>query len=326
MKAVVLYTRDQYIDYNHINIREQIEDILDDESLFQLKDFDDDESLLVLINKELDNINNNSNDNSNDNNNLQTKMGVSASNIWENKDTLYVGYYIDYVDIEATKKNKTQLNNFGSQLTSEHVMSNMIIVKYNLDYQIIDNNIKTITRHETISKYDIIDKIENIFIKTGVIIYPNNDMGTYKYIINPLEHLMLTDPNYEKNYVYHEYEIYTHVIKVITDTREINGIQNNIGTLLCGAPVNGTIFVGLYKKPQYDEEPPYVDLSIQKLNAILKIRQKSTSLTTGMQKSDNEYVNFEKILEMEYIKHKNIKNKNVSDINGELLNLPINKT
>ena len=146
-------------------------------------------------------------------------------------------------------------------------------------------------------------------------------MQLYNYIVNPIEHLMLTDKNYEKNYVYHEYEVYTYVMIIIADTRQCCGKTNNTASFLAGKPVNGDVFIAFYKKPEYNENPPYVSVSTDKLNEILSIRKKSPIFTTGMNRSDREYVNFEKIVELECNKHCKHADLNITDIKGELLNI-----
>ena len=45
MKAAILYKTDEIVDYNRTNIREQIDEILDDPNIFQMKEFTDDESM-----------------------------------------------------------------------------------------------------------------------------------------------------------------------------------------------------------------------------------------------------------------------------------------
>ena len=131
----------------------------------------------------------------------------------------------------------------------------------------------------------------------------------------------MQDAEYAKNYVCHEYEVYTYIMIVIAGIREINEPLNEKATLLAGKPVNGNVCVAMYKKPEYNEQPPYVGLSISTLENILKIRQKSSSLTTNMEKSHSDYVNFEKILELEYVKHGDIPGLNAVNISGELLNI-----
>jgi hypothetical protein len=258
-------------------------------------------------------------------------VGITACNIWENKDTLYAGYYVDHAELKdysadvdnVDKKDKTkiELNNFGSQITTQHVTGNLVIVKQNLDYHVEQNNVKTKTILDNISRYELLNIIENIFVKDGIILDVNGNMKTYTYIVNPLEHLMLTDAQYEQHYVYHEYEVYTHIMMVIVDIREKNKECNEYATLLCGKPVCGTVFVALYRKPDYNENPPYIGLTIQRLKNILEIRSKSASFTTCVEKSDKEYINFDKILELEKNKHSCKKSLKVSEIIGDHLNM-----
>lgn len=326
MKAAILYKTDDHIDCDRTNIREQIEDILDDPNNLQFKEYSDDASMFSLIHTALG----------------KPTVGVTACNIWENKDTIYAGYFIDITEtidhasmkddseekmvqnIQKIHKN-IKLNLFGSQLTSQHVTGNLVIVKKKLSYVVDNNNIKTNTTHDTLSRNELMDVFESIFVKEGVAIDASGDMKPYRYIMNPMEHLMLTDAKYAEHYIYHEYEVYTHVMIIIVDTRETNGPRNNIGSFLAGKPVNGTIFVAMYKKPEYDESPPYVGLSVDRLKLILSLRQRSTTLTTGMSRSEREYVNFEKLLELENKKHAAKPLLELGEITGELLNLN-NKT
>jgi hypothetical protein len=129
----------------------------------------------------------------------------------------------------------------------------------------------------------------------------------------------MTDKEYEKHYVYHEYEIYTHVMIIIVDVRTTNTL-NKIATYLAGRPVHGTVFIAMYRKPEYDEHPPYVSITQDILKQILSIRKKCTSLTTGVQRSDKEYINFEKLLELEINKHKELEDVDISKITGDSLN------
>ena len=318
MKAAVLYKIDNQIDCDRINLREQIEDIIDDPDNLQYKEYSDESSLFFLIHSTLG----------------ESKLGITACNIFENIDTVYVGYYIDITEVMAQEpiQNKSdektiqkpnqnvKINIFASQLTSQHVTGNLIIVKYKLIYDVANNNIKTKTIAETLTQYELLNIFESIFIKEGVVINSSGCISQYRYIMNPLEHLMLSDPRYAEHYVYHEYEIYTHIMIIIADVREMHGSINKIGSLLAGNPVNGTIFIAMYKKPEFSELPPYVGISINQLKLIISLRQRSTTLTTGMTRSDKEYVNFEKLLELENKKHFDKPLLELNDITGELLN------
>jgi hypothetical protein len=331
MKAAIFYKTDESINCDRTNIREQIENIMDDPNNFQLRAFNDSDSLLQLIYESLD----------------KPTVGVSVCNVWEDKNTLYYGYYIDITEVLdfsekdidlAININKqivksTDYNKFGSQLTAQRVMSNLVIVKKNLDYVIENENVKTNTTFCSINEYELLNVLESIFVKDGIVINSYSDpfaksqgsdkcgVSIYKYIMNPLEHLMLSDPDYAKHYVYHEYEVYNHIMIIIADTREVNGEPNEMASFLSGKPVNGTVYVALYKKPQFDENPPYTSINVKTLNTILSIRKKSAQLTTGMTQSHEEYVNFEKLLELEQNKYHDKPELSLCDIFGESLNI-----
>ena len=306
MKLAILYNTDDYVDHNKINIREQIDDILFDRENFELKDYTDEKSLHLLLQDVL----------------KLDGIGLTACNIWETKNVMYVGYFIDYTEAKHNNNdtNNIKYNKFGSQITKQNVTSHLVIIKLKLSYYIANNNVKTNTTYDTIVQQDLLNILENVFVKKGVIIDVDEKMSYYKYIDNPLEHLILTDKNYAKNYVYHEYEIFTHIMVVIVDVREINGTINKLGSLLCGKPVKGKIFVGICHKPEFNENPPYDHLSIERLQNIINIRQKNSSLTTEFANSDREYINFDKLLELKVKEYTNLQNKDISDITGELLN------
>jgi hypothetical protein len=313
MKAAIIYKTEESIDCDRVNIREQFEELFDDPDIFELKEYTDDESMYKLIQDVLGNTSVGVN-----------SLGVTACNIWENKDVLYAGYYIDLTELThhmSDNSKNIKLNILGSQITSQHVTGNLVIIKKKLTYLIEDNNVKTNTIMDTINQYTLLDTLENIFIKEGIVLEVSGNMSSYKYIMNPLEHLMLTDNNYEQHYIYHEYEVYTHVMIIIVDVREINGTLNEKATLLAGHPVNGTVFVAMYRKPEYNENPPYISLSMDRLTKILTIREKSASLTTGKERADREYINFDYLLDLECHKHSQKIPLIATQINGEYLNV-----
>jgi hypothetical protein len=107
---------------------------------------------------------------------------------------------------------------------------------------------------------------------------------------------------------------------MIVDTRECDGLPNHTASLLAGAPVNGTVFVASYKKPDFDEQPPFAGLSIPILKKILELRKRSSALTTGMANSEKDYVNFENLLDLEIVKHAATPVRCFSELTGDLLN------
>lgn len=333
MRAIVLSLTEDTINYDRTNIYEQIEDIFDDPNNVRFAEFSDETTMFDMVHKILG----------------QPTVGVTACNLWENEQYLYAGYFIDmteYVNThiaefktesnsesdsepsdEMIKKIKEiqkniKMNMFASQISSQHVVSDMIVVKKKLSYTITDNNIKTTTVDVSIDSFhELKTVIESIIVKNGVVIEEDGTMREYRYIMNPIEHLMLSDGDYEKHYVYHEYEVYTYVMMIVADTRSLNCKLNEIATLLANKPVRGSVSVAMYKKPEYNESPPYVSVDINKLKLILNVRKKSPVLTTGLTRSENEYVNFDKLLKLENVKHADKPDLIASDISGELLNI-----
>jgi hypothetical protein len=317
MKGFVLFITDDIINPDNINIREQISDIFDDPNNLGEINFLNEEEMMTCISKTLN----------------HTKA-MAVCNLWESRDILYTGYYIDAVDlmninetdekkIEAMRK-KIKMNIFGSQLSNQNVASALVVIKNNLTYEIKDNNVKTISKPSSIeSTNELIDVLTSVILKNGIVIKQDGSMQPYQYITNPLEHLILTVPNYENIYRYHEYEIYTHVLLIIVNTTiEPNKANlNKNATYLAGKPTYGDVFIGMYKKPDYNEALPYSSISIPILNKIINIRSKSTELTTNKTNAEHEYINFEKLLELEIDKHNNRPTINSDIIDGASLNI-----
>lgn len=329
MKGIVIFNNDEQINCDKTNIREQIQDIFDDPNVISFREFNDELSMMSTIHTILG----------------KPDVGITGCNIYETRDELYAAYFVDMTeridyskinnkpDMAEDEKNEEivkqikeqqkdiKINMFASQITSQHVTSNMIIIKHKLGYEISGTNIKTITYPSSInSMSEIIDVLENIFVKTGYIIKTDGSIQPYQYIMNPIEHLIMTDSNYQEHYTYHEYEIYTHIIMIVVDKRMLNHDLNIAGTYLAGQPVNGDIHVAFYRKPEYDEHPPYITVKKERLMDIIEIRKKSPTSTNGMQNTEKEYINFEKILELEVAKHSSKPCIDISKIQGESLN------
>ena len=60
---------------------------------------------------------------------------------------------------------KIELNNFSSQITTQHVTSNLIIIKKNLSYVVENSNVKTNAVPATITRHELLDVFEKIFVK-----------------------------------------------------------------------------------------------------------------------------------------------------------------
>jgi len=293
-KLAIINVIDTVINCDKLNIKEQIEEIIEDTDNVEYKSFDKEDTMLGIIHDCLG-------------------KNITYCCLYDTLDNLYACYYVDGIDIE----DKNKFNNFGIQLTSQHITGKMIIVKNNLTYEIKNNNVKTNMIATTLNEYDLIDVIEKVFVKNGVVINVDGSMSLYTYVINPFEPLILSEPDYENKYVYHEYEIYNYVMTIIVKKEETE--PNILAMFLSGCKVNGKVYVSLYRKPTYNEKPPFISLDINRLNNIISIRKRNPSLTTNFNYS-NEYINFDKLIELELVKHNSIPFRNISDINGDLLN------
>jgi len=301
-KLAVLKKTEEYVDHSKTNIREQIEDILDDAENLYFKNYSDEKNMMETIFEILN----------------KPTVAVTATNIYETKDYMFVGYFIDASEYTV---DTNQFNYFSSQISSHQVVSDMIVVKKKLEYQIDRNNIKTISTPVNFTQYELANVFEKIFVKDGVTISVDGSMTTYQYIVNPLEHLMLTDNKYEEHYRYHEYEVYTRVMVCVVDIRENNGTINETASLLIGIPVKGSVHVGMYQKPEYKEDPPYVSVSPEIIQQILKVRRVSPTLTSGHSNSSKEYINFYNLLALESQKYTDTPSRNVKDMKEQPLNL-----
>ena len=238
MKLCIINKTNQYVNYDKKNIAEQIKTIIDDDDVLSFDEFDTEESMHKLICKYLHL----------DENNPE----ITAMNMWEDKYTIFVAYFVE--------KMNANLNEFMSQILSVPVASNVVICKMKLSYKIDGNNIACNMNPDTLSIYEINEIILNLYVKNGLIVETNGNTRQYKYITEPFEELMLTEKDYEKYYRYHEFEMYTNVIRVIIDTRlnEKTDSCNEAVSWLCGKRVYGPVYVSMYKKPEYNENPPFV--------------------------------------------------------------------
>ena len=176
MRAFILNFTDEQIDCNKTNIREQLEDIFDEPDNITSIEFTNNNDMLEMIHTALN----------------KPMVGVSVCNLWEDKNVVYYGYFIDIMDMtnhseianiadnneeimsqkvrEAQKKIK--INMFASQLSSQNVASNMVIVKQQLSYNIKNNNIQTSAIPCHISHIsELINICESIIVKDGIVLY-----------------------------------------------------------------------------------------------------------------------------------------------------------
>jgi hypothetical protein len=318
MKAGIIYKTDISIMCDRTNILEQVKDMLDDSDIFSIFDFSNEENLFSVIHSEL------------------ARPGVTSCNIYEVDNILFVGYFIDMVDVldytnsaDFTEdKMKThlineykriKLNVFASQISAQHVSGSMIIVKYIINYD-QDNNGKIINSTmtpTTTSQYELEIILSNIIHKTGVFVTDDGSINEYSYIANPLENLIFDDPLYSTHYSIHDFEMYSNVLSVVVDTRlnETNSKLNVISSLITRSKVYGTAYFSMYRKPTNSESPCYFNLSVPRFNGIYEIRSVSPESTCNHVFDNKEYILFDKLIEYEK-KRLMIKSKSTNDPNN----------
>jgi len=304
----IIKMNDIKINSSKSNIKEQIEDIIEDDSIFKIHKVKSAQEIQEFAHFTL---------------NPDKKFAVTQHNFYEKKNYFYSAFYVDYEDTpdpqnEENQKN-AKLNIFGSCIVAGMVVSDLYIVKNKLTYTINDNNkIKADYEYTNFELYELIDVLTNLFYLNGVCINENGEMKQYKYTENPLISL-----NNIHEYIYHEYEIYTKILMVIVNTTEKDNKLNEKATLIAGHPVRGTVYFGLYNKSQSITEKysPYINLSIEMLNNILSIRSRDINLTINHTQGDNEYINFEKLLELEEARHSTKSINDPAKFIGTLLNI-----
>ena len=134
----------------------------------------------------------------------------------------------------------------------------------------------------------------------------------YRYVANALEHIVKEDAEYTSKYRGHQFEFYNNIIDVFVNTscNADNSEKNISASFLCGATVYGRVWVGLSKCPTYNEDPPFIDLTIQRLKAIIEIRSKGISTP---KEEGNVYVNLDKVMSLTVTKYRE---KEVLDVNA----------
>ncbi len=244
----------------------------------------------------------------------QANPEITAMNMWEDKYTIFVAYFVE--------KNVKELNELMSQMLSVPVASDVIICKMKLSYKIDGNNIACDMTPETLSIYEVNETVHNLFIKNGLIVEANGNIRSYRYITEPFEELMLNEPDYDKHYRYHEYEMFTNVIRVIVDTRsnEQTSSYNETISWLCGKRVYGTVYVGMYKKPEYNENPPFISLNSEIFDKIIKLKKISRDAGNDFTKPVNQYANFLFLVDIELDKCKNDVVSESNSIDSDVLN------
>ena len=307
-KIGVIRNTDELVDFNKENIEEQVEDILDDFTIFEfieLKNKNDEkkieEEFLEIIHNEISKKTGNKN------------IVLSSYPLVETKKFIYIGYYVDIAEMVMDKNedeikefketyDKKNFNMFGSQIIDRNVISDLYIAKYDLEYEVKDKNVKTIKKFSNFTQYQLMNKLISKYKKTGYIIHENGDIKEYQYIQKPIENIILTDKDYEKHYRIHDYEVFTKVMRIIVDIRKENKKINLKASYLTGKTVYGSIKVGFYEKAFEREDSNYVNVSKECFEKIIEIRGYDTKITENFNTVQNdEYINFENLVDLEHV-------------------------
>lgn len=325
MKVAIIKITDMSIDCDRVDISEQLEEILEDPDVCVFANVSDADSLNELLMNTLmnsiprDKI---TYDKKTDTDNKYS-VTCSTSSFYESKDYIYTLNYVSLEDIMKTDSitkdefNKSGLNTniFASQLASTMVVSDAVIIRWKLSYDINDSNVSTKTTIDDVSEYLLISDITPVFKHRGLIVTADKDMKYFDYIQQPLENIIMVDADYEKHYRYYEYEVFNHILMVSVDIRSDihNSKYNTIISQLTGSTVYGDVLVSISKRPLFNELPSYIDLSMDLFNNIHFLMSRSHELVKPIATSDTTYFNFFKLLELSKNKYSKLPLNKISD-------------
>jgi hypothetical protein len=329
MKVAIIKITDMSIDCDRVDISDQLEEILEDQDIFVFENISDTDSLNELLMSTLMNsvpkdkiISHKKTDSDN-----KYSITCSTSSFYESKDFLYTINYVSLEDImkaeSITKdefvKSGLKTNIFASQLASTIVVSDAVIIRWKLSYDIKDSNVSTKTDIGDVSEYLLMSDLIPVFKHKGLIITADKDMKYFEYIQQPLENIIMTDSDYEKHYRYYEYEVFNHILMVSVDIRPDihNSKYNSVISQLTGSTVYGDVLVSISKRPVFNELPSYIDLSTDLFNNIYFLMARSHELVKPIATSDTTYFNFFKLLELSKNKYSKLP---LSQISAEILN------
>jgi len=284
---------DIVIDHNRDNILEQIEEIFEDDDYCDQIVFGDCKDMYRCITDRI--------------NDTGTDCVLAGINLSETKDNLYVLHYIDTyqpTDEETDEPkciDQLNINLFASQLAEEPVYGNAVICRMKILYDFNGNNVSAHIEPDTIIMRDFIEKIGEKFIKRGIVMNTDGSLDSYKYVSNPLEPLIARVDGYDKFFRYHEYEFFNMVLQVVVDTREERTDKNinHNASFICNQLVYGRSWIGMYRKPCFNEIPPYITIDCKVLERIIRVRNQSPTSGTNVSVSPEHYINFYMMLELE---------------------------
>lgn len=338
MKAAIIRITESLVNCDRPDIQDQIQDIVDDLDIVEWDNFEDTQSLNLLVLQTLMNSipkealerteldKENEADTEQAQERLRYNVGATAANIYECRDYLYVAYFVsledlvgkDVIDEETYRGNR--INRFGSQITSANVASDMVLVRQDLSYEVQDLNIATSMAPGSMVEYSMVRDLATIFYHRGLVVESDGKCAEYHYIQNPLENVIMVEADYEAHYRSHEYEAFNHQLTVFVDTRfnHSNSEINNKASLLAGSKVYGRVLVSLSRRPDFNENPAYADLTDARFDNLLFLRSRNPESTAAVAKSEKVYMNFDKILELAKSRYSGLPIRSAESLNNVL--------
>lgn len=328
MKIGVIKNTDFVVDYQRkSDILEQIENAINDDDVFFMEDLRNENSLLEFITKTLkESLLNTGID-------LKKKddkwnINSTVANMTEKDDYIYVVYYVTLEDalgktaITKEEYNNNKINKFASQLLSAHIVSDLIITKQKMRHD-PNNSVNPYSLElHSIVEYVLVRDIVSIFLHRALIIHPSGDTQEYYYVHNPLDEQIFAGVDFESKYRSYEYETFNHFITLfvditcpVDDPRE----KNVVASQIANAKIYGDVLISLTKKPEFKDDPVFVDLTDYRFQAIRFLRSRSPDILTLT--DDMMYANLDRLLENAKNKHKLLHEKDFDSFTDQPLNL-----
>lgn len=256
-----------FIDVNRSQdqIKEDIEDMIDDEDYVEFYTMNNHTDLLQCISDHV----------------------TPSSNLVTGTKTYISGkLYQSIFDAlpNTVDQSNAKINKLGSQFTDGILTENPVMI--------IKNNIISDTEVEliSISKHEVITLLKDKFIKNGIVYKPNGECDVYSYTQNHLDNLMYKfGQDYVlNNFQYDEMEIGDMVFIIASNKTETT--ENSVMSKIVGKPVKGDVFCSLYTKSDHIKDSTYISLDKNTFNKIIYLLQEKDFDPTD----DNQFENMTK--------------------------------
>ena len=247
--AVVKVTS-MYIDVNRgqEKIKDDIEEIIDDEDYIEFHTMENQSQFLECIAKHIN---------------------PPGNTVTGTKTYLNGKLYQSVFDAlsNTIDQSDTKLNKLGTQFADGIPTEREVIL--------IKNNIISDTEVEltSISKLEVKNLLEDKFIKSGIVYKANQSSEMYTYSQNHLDNLM---HKYGQDYVlnnfqYDEMEIGDMIFTISSNKNETN--ENSLMSKIVGKNVSGDTFCSLYMKGDHTKEAVYISLTKDIFDKIVYLLQ-----------------------------------------------------